>query len=225
MHANSSVKEAAKKVLAYQQTPIIILTSISRGVPDELLDSLTDEEREYIMTRAENPFEQLFYELLPQIGAAGVLSTISPVIMDLHASKPKLRTDIDGISIPLAEEEATQDYLLKEYYQPYIEAVKGLVHKTTQRFGQAHVVQVCVLPQFHMGALVKPEIATYGNPCLDDAVHNPTDLRDLYEVSGIRYFPNHTWIGVNRKLFTTPGLRKELLERLSRIKTELLAKR
>ncbi len=210
--------EAAKKILAYQHTPLVLTCEQSGEVPEDFLTALSAEECEYILERAESSIEPVFYELLPVLEAAGVLPTVSSVLMDVHRISPKAFSTVDGIALPLAEQPGTEDFLRREYFDPFVTDLTRVMAKTEQRFGRAHLVHLALLPQFLDGALVEEDVVVFGEPCLPGATQ-PKACRQLYEKALCTRFPLHSWVGVNRRFFLTPTLRQELFELLSRIRT------
>lgn len=216
------MSEPVKKILAYHQSPLVLTCVQSGEIPEDFLVSVTDEEAEYISTRTTSPVEPLFYELLAKLGAAGVISRAPHVILDVHVTPAKLKSHIDGIPLALVEDPSTQEYLLQEYVEPYIQSLTRVIKKTEERFGHAHVVFLSVLPEFIDGSVVDHEIVTFGEKLLSQATHEPSELKELYERLVITRFDTHTWIGVHPKLFRTHTLRQELLDRLSEMGVEMV---
>ena len=215
--------EAAKKILAYQQTPLIVTCTQSGELPEDFLVSLTQDEQEYAHIRGISALEPIFYELLPRIGAAGVLSAAPPLLIDVHQIRPRIFATVDGIAMPLAEDPSTQKFLVQQFFEPYQEELRKTIKKTQQRFGQAHAIHISILPQFMDDKLVEHDVVTFGKKILPGAEHEPQELQELYEGLFVATLDSHTWIGVNKKLFATHTLRKELVERLARMKVELVA--
>lgn len=217
--------EASKRVLAYQQCPLVLLCERSGAVPEDFLVSLTADERSYVQSRAESALEPVFFDLLPELGAAGIQPEISSLLLDVFAKKPRLFLRVDGVSLPLAEDASTQEWLVQEYYEPFVADVKRVVAKTKQRFGSCQLVQLAVLPRFVDGARVEEEIVTFGGPCLPGAVHEPQHLRSFVDRCGLGEWADEwTLVGVHPKFFVSDSLREQLVERLSTISCGVLAK-
>ncbi len=212
------MSEPVKKILAYAQTPLVLTCTQTGELDEDFLVSLTDEESEYITTRGMSVVEPLFYELLAKLGATGVISRAPHLILDVHVAPAKLKAHIDGIPLSLVDDPSTQTYLLQEFVEPYKQSLRRIAKKTEQRFGQAHIVFLSVLPEFIDGKIVEHEIVTFGEPILSGTAHEVQELSEYYKSLLIREFDHHTWIGIHPKLFRTHTLRQELLERLSKMK-------
>lgn len=210
--------EAAKKVLAYQRTPLILTCAPSGDIPEDILTTLSNDEREYVLARNASVLEPVLYQLLSDLGAAGVLPGISTLILDVQSQHPRLRTDIDGIQLPLLSERGTEEFLLREHADPFVSDLKRVSAKTEQRFGRAHLVHLALLPRFHAQRPVEHDLLSFGEPLLEETAHDLPEYESLYVDSLVRRFNMHTWIGIHPKLFSSQTIREELVERLARIR-------
>ena len=215
--------DSSKRVLAYQQTPLVLLAERSGAVPDDFLVSLTAEERLYVQRRSESFLEPVFYDLLPRLEAAGIQPGVSSLLLDVFCVKPRVFLRVDDISLALAEDPSTQEWLVSEFYEPFGKDVQEVVSRTQQRFGACHLVQLVVLPRFVEGVRVEEELVTFGSPCLSSAVHEPEHLASLVSRSALSSWSD-SWsvVGVHPKLFSSASLREELVSRLSSISCEAL---
>lgn len=217
--------EASKRVLAYQQCPLVLLCERSGAIPEDFLVSLTDDERSYVLARAESPLEPVFFDLLPRVGAAGVQPEVSSLLLDVFCKNPRLFLRVDDISLPLAEDASTQEWLVREYFEPFVLEIQQVVEKTKQRFGSCHLVRLAVLPRFFEGRLVEEEVVTFGSACVEGAVHEPAHLRGLVSRSALGdWCAQWTWVGVHPKFFSSASLTDSLVERLSKLSCSALVR-
>lgn len=215
--------ESSKRVLAYQQSPLVLVCESSGGVPEDFLVSLTPDERSYVLSRSESPIEPVFFDLLSRLQAAGIQPEVSSLLLDVFSVKPRLFLRVDGVSLPLAEDESTQEWLVEELYEPFVRDVKQLVAKTKQRFGSCQLVRLAVLPRFVEGVRVDEEVVTFGVDCVQGAVHEPAHLRSLVARSALSNWSSEwTWVGVHPKFFSSESLQEELVERLSTLSCSAL---
>lgn len=216
------MSDAAKKILAYQQTPLVFSCAESGTIPDDFLVSLTADEQTYIEERMRSPVEELFFELLPMLGAAGISPSIHPLLCDVHRQPARIHKSVDGISLSLADMPSTVSYLKDDFVDSFLDELDVVLRKTEQRFGSAHLVVLAALPRFSDGRLVDDDLVTFGEPLLEGAAHELEYLQEFYEKSLAQAYGKHTLLGVNLRCFQTPTLRESLLERFKRLKTKLV---
>ena len=210
--------DASKRVLAYQQGPLVLLCEQSGALPEDFLVSLTADERVYVTKRSESLLEPVFYDLLPRLSAAGIQPEISSLLLDVFSVRPRLFMRVDSVSLPLAEDASTQEWLVEAFYKPFSEEVARVVESTKQRFGSCHLVQLSVLPRFVDGVAVTEEVVTFGSSCVACAVHEPAHLRSLVERSALpTWCSQWTWVGVHPKFFVSSSLQEELVDRLAQL--------
>lgn len=217
--------ESSKRVLAYQQSPLILLCERSGAIPEDFLVSLTSDEREYVRARSQVPLEPVFFDLLSRLQAAGIQPQISSLLLDVFSRTPRLFLRVEEVSFALAEDSSTQQWLVKDFYEPFVADVRRLVESTKRRFDHTHVIQLAQLPRFLNGSPVSHEIVTFGDSCLKDAVHEPEGFESLVDNSALsEWSENWTWVGVHPKFFATDSLREQLLKRLSNLSCGALVK-
>jgi|AntRauTorckE6833_2_1112554.scaffolds.fasta_scaffold49752_2 hypothetical protein len=216
--------ESIRKILAYQRGPMILLCQDAGTIPDQFLDSLSSEEKKYLAIRANPGLFTIVEQLLPLVGAAGVAPIITPLLVDALREPIVIHEKIDSVFLPLAADDSTKKWLSQEFGSGFRSDIRALIKKTTQRFGQAQLVVLSVLPRFIDGKMVSDDIVCFGEQILDNVTESPLYAADLFDPRALSEVSQQwTWIGIHPKFFSSSTLVDELVDILSELKVSLVA--
>jgi predicted N-formylglutamate amidohydrolase len=147
----------------YQKKPVVIVTDCSGAIPEQYHQmTLGDQQLQYVQA-ALSELELVHHKLVQEAQGAGVLPSVSKVIIDVHENidSPKLFMQQYGDMIimdnmNLNEEE--ENFRIEEFYIEYHAALRRVLYATTEEYGRAFLLFLKKIPQFHKGQEVPYDI-------------------------------------------------------------------
>lgn len=138
----------------YQRKPIVIVTDSSGAIPEQYQHlALNQQQLQYAQTILTD-LEPVHEMLVKEANGAGVLPSVSKLIIDVHENidSPKLFMQQLGDmlimdNMNLSEEE--ENFRIEEFYIEYHAATRRVLYATTEQYGRAFLLFLKKIPQFH----------------------------------------------------------------------------
>ena len=138
----------------YQRKPIVIVTDSSGAIPEQYQHLTLNPQQLQYCQNILSDLEPVHELLVQEAQAAGVLPSVSKLIIDVHENidSPKLfKQQIGDMVIMdnmnLTEEE--ENFRIEEFYIEYHAALRRVLYATTEQYGRAFLVFMKKVPQFH----------------------------------------------------------------------------
>lgn len=171
----------------YQRTPVVIVTDSSGAIPEQYREqSISSEQLQYIQ-RLLCDLEPVHNALIKESHAAGILPSVSKLIIDVHENidSPNLFVQRIGDLLimdnaHLSEEE--ENFRIEEFYIEYHAALRRVLYATTEQHGKAFLLYIKKIHQFHKDQEVPYDIGLVTQSSFTFAKSFADALADDYRV-------------------------------------------
>jgi predicted N-formylglutamate amidohydrolase len=147
----------------YQKRPLVIITDCSGAIPEQYQQLTLNPLQVQYTQNILNDLEPVHDVFTREAGAAGIMPSVSKLIIDVHENidSPKLFTQQLGDmlildNMNLSEEE--ENFRIEEFYIEYHAALRRILYATTEQYGRAFMLYLKKMPAFHKEQEIPYEI-------------------------------------------------------------------
>lgn len=138
----------------YQKTPVVIVTDSSGAIPEQYQQLALNPQQIQYTQAVLCELEEVHEHLLKHAQAAGILPSVSKLIIDVHENidSPKLFPQQVGDLIVLDNMNLTEEeenFRIEEFYIEYHAALRRVLYATTEQHGRAFLLYLKRIPAFH----------------------------------------------------------------------------
>ncbi len=144
----------ARIITETQRKPVVIITDSSGAIPEQYQQLTLNPQHVQYLHNVLADLEPVHELLVKEADAAGVLPSVSKLIIDVHENidSPKLFAQRIGDTIimdnmNLSEQE--ENFRIEEFYIEYHAALRRVLYATTERYGRAFLLFIKRIPAFH----------------------------------------------------------------------------